>query len=154
MNGAKLVTMRLGTAGRRRDNDASDGRRGRRYNDAWRWPLLRQQLPRHFARTHSYRFAISIGMFLADLGHSVAAKKIVSDAAETASTACIRLLTMMSHEVCTPLSGMLGVLHTLRLTVLAPDQTQLVELGLRASGTLTMLESDVPDVARADAGHT
>lgn len=121
-------------------------------------PFVRANFYDSFALVHSYLFAEAVaGMLLAaalaDLRRTVRAERIARAAAETASAERIRLLTMISHDVRTPLGGMMGVLQTLERLPLGPEPGRLVGLGLRAGNSLTTLVTDILDVARAEAGR-
>ncbi len=121
-------------------------------------PFLRGDFYDSFAFVHSYLFAEAVtGMLLAaaltDLRATVQREKLARAAAETASAERIRLLAMISHEVRTPLSGIMGALQTLANAQPSPDQDRLIGLGLRAGATLTTLVADLLDAARADAGR-
>jgi signal transduction histidine kinase/CheY-like chemotaxis protein len=121
-------------------------------------PFARASFFDSFALVHSYLFVTSItGILLAaalsDLRRIARAERAARAEAEAASANRIRLLSMISHDVRTPLAGIMGVFQTLDRASLAPDQTRLVDLGLRAGGTLTTLVTDILDVARADAGR-
>lgn len=121
-------------------------------------PFKRDSFYDSFALLHSYLFAEAIaGMLLAaalaDLRRTVRAEKIARDAAERASSDRIRLLTMISHDVRTPLAGMMGVLQQFERAPLTDEQYRLSGLGLRAGRVLTTLVTDILDVARADAGR-
>lgn len=121
-------------------------------------PFAHQNFYDSFALLHSYLFATAIaGMLLAaaleDLHRLADQDKLARAQAEAASDNRIRLLTMISHDVRTPLAGMVGVLQTLERTDVSPEQARIIDLGLRAGGTLTTLVTDILDVARADAGR-
>ena len=121
-------------------------------------PFKRDSFYDSFALLHSYLFAEAIaGMLLAaalaDLRRTARAEKIAREAADRASSDRIRLLTMISHDVRTPLAGMMGVLQQLERAPLTDEQHRLSELGLRAGRVLTTLVTDILDVARADAGR-
>jgi signal transduction histidine kinase len=121
-------------------------------------PFLRGDFYDSFAFVHSYLFAEAVtGMLLAaaltDLRATVQREKLARAAAETASAERIRLLAMISHDVRTPLSGIMGALQTLANAQPTPEQDRLIGLGLRAGVTLTTLVADLLDVARADAGR-
>jgi signal transduction histidine kinase len=121
-------------------------------------PFLRGNFYDSFAFVHSYLFAEAVtGMLLAaalaDLRSTVQREKRARAAAEAASAERIRLLAMISHEVRTPLAGILGALQTLGNTEPSAEQDRLIGLGLRAGVTLTTLVADLLDVARADAGR-
>lgn len=121
-------------------------------------PFARASFFDSFALVHSYLFVTSItGILLAaaltDLRRTARAERVARAEAEAASANRIRLLSMISHDVRTPLAGIMGVFQTLDRAPLTADQTRLVDLGLRAGGTLTTLVTDILDVARADAGR-
>lgn len=121
-------------------------------------PFKRNDFYDSFALLHSYLFAEAIaGMLLAaalaDLRRTVRAEKVARDAAERASSDRIRLLTMISHDVRTPLAGMMGVLQQFERVPATDEQHRLAGLGLRAGRVLTTLVTDILDVARADAGR-
>jgi signal transduction histidine kinase/CheY-like chemotaxis protein len=121
-------------------------------------PFLRGDFYDSFAFVHSYLFAEAVtGMLLAaaltDLRSTVQREKRARAAAEAAEAERIRLLAMISHDVRTPLSGIMGALQTLSNTRPSPEQDRLIGLGLRAGVTLTTLVADLLDVARADAGR-
>jgi signal transduction histidine kinase len=121
-------------------------------------PFLRGDFYDSFAFVHSYLFAEAVtGMLLAaalaDLRSTVQREKLARAAAESAAAERIRLLAMISHDVRTPLSGIMGALQTLANTEPTPHQDRLIGLGLRAGVTLTTLVADLLDAARADAGR-
>ena len=121
-------------------------------------PFLRGDFYDSFAFVHSYLFAEAVaGMLLAaalaDLRSTVQRETLARAEAEAAASNRIRLLAMISHDVRTPLSGIMGVLQTLSRQNLAPEQARLLALGLRAGMTLTTLVTDILDVARADSGR-
>lgn len=135
-------------------------------------PFARQNIYDSFALVHSFLFVTSIaGMLLAsaltDLRRVARAEHAARDEAEAAraeaeaargeaeaaSANRIRLLTMISHDVRTPLAGIIGVLDSLERVPLTHDQHALVGLGQRAGGILTTLVTDILDVARVDSGR-
>jgi signal transduction histidine kinase/CheY-like chemotaxis protein len=121
-------------------------------------PFKRDNFYDSFTLVHSYLFAEAVaGMLLAaalsDLRRSLRSETVLRAEAEAASANRIRLLTMISHDVRTPLGGMMGVLQTLEKAGLPTPQERLVRLGLRAGRTLTTLMTDILDVARTDAGR-
>jgi signal transduction histidine kinase/CheY-like chemotaxis protein len=121
-------------------------------------PFLRGDFYDSFAFVHSYLFAEAVtGMLLAaalaDLRSTVQSEKRARAAAEAAAAERIRLLAMISHDVRTPLSGIMGALQTLARARPTAEQDRLIGLGLRAGVTLTTLVADLLDVARADAGR-
>ncbi len=121
-------------------------------------PFVRGSSFDSFALLHSYLFAEAVaGMLLAaalaDLRRIAASEALARQAADAASANRIRLLTMISHDVRTPLAGIMGVLQGLDRSGLPPETARLTRLGLRAGTTLTTLITDILDVARADAGR-
>jgi signal transduction histidine kinase len=121
-------------------------------------PFLRGDFYDSFAFVHSYLFAEAVaGMLLAaalsDLRSTVQREKLARAEAEEAAANRIRLLAMISHDVRTPLSGIMGVLQTLARDINIPEQNRLLGLGLRAGMTLNTLVTDILDVARADSGR-
>ena len=121
-------------------------------------PFARSSFYDSFALLHSYLFAEAIaGMLLAaalaDLRRTVAAETRARGEAEAASANRVRLLMAISHDVRTPLAGMIGVLQTLDRNPMPDLQAEMVALGLRAGRTLTRLVTDILDVARGDAGR-
>lgn len=74
------------------------------------------------------------------------------DAALAAARAKSAFLATMSHEVRTPLNGILGMAEALSLTRMAPEQAAMVEV-LRTSGRdLTALLDEILDYSRIEAG--
>ena len=121
-------------------------------------PFLRGDFYDSFAFVHAYLFAEALaGMLLAaalaDLRSTVQRESLARAEAEAAAANRIRLLAMISHDVRTPLSGIMGVLQTLLRENHLPEQDKLLALGLRAGMTLNTLVTDILDVARADSGR-
>lgn len=90
---------------------------------------------------------------LADLRTTALAEKQAREAAEIASANRIRLLAAISHDVRTPLAGIMGVLQTLQRTPAAEPRPDLVGLALRAGTTLSKIVSDILEAARLEAGR-
>lgn len=121
-------------------------------------PFKRDNFYDSFALLHSYLFAEAIaGMLLAaalaDLRRTVRAERVARDAAENAAAERVRLLTMISHDVRTPLAGMMGVLQQFGREAVSTEQANLAALGLRAGQVLNTLVTDILDVARIDSGR-
>jgi len=75
------------------------------------------------------------------------------DRAEAASEAKSRFLTTMSHEVRTPISGILGMADLLREAPLDPENASYVE-AIRSSGSaLIALIDEILDLAKIEAGR-
>jgi signal transduction histidine kinase/DNA-binding response OmpR family regulator len=75
------------------------------------------------------------------------------DRAEAANEAKSRFLATMSHEVRTPISGILGMADLLRGASLDPENASYVE-AIRSSGSaLIALIDEILDLSRIEAGH-
>lgn len=90
---------------------------------------------------------------LADLRTTALAEKEAREAAEIASANRIRLLAAISHDVRTPLAGIMGVLQTLQRTPRGEPRPDLVGLALRAGTTLSKIVSDILEAARLEVGR-
>ncbi|MDI4646338.1 ATP-binding protein [Cohnella hashimotonis] len=75
------------------------------------------------------------------------------EAAERSSQARMEFLTYMSHEVRTPLNGVIGVLDLLRESGLTPEQAELAGLMAKNGNTLMQIVNDVLDLSRIEAGR-
>jgi signal transduction histidine kinase/ActR/RegA family two-component response regulator len=75
------------------------------------------------------------------------------DAANAAARSKSEFLTNMSHEIHTPLNGVLGVAAALGRTALDDSQYEMVALIETSGGTLRALLDDVLDVARIETGQ-
>lgn len=73
--------------------------------------------------------------------------------AEAANRAKSAFLTNMSHEVRTPLNGVLGVASVLARTRLGPKQAKMVRIIENSAGVLQRVLTDVLDLARVEAGR-
>jgi PAS domain S-box-containing protein len=74
-------------------------------------------------------------------------------AAEAANHAKSEFLANVSHEVRTPLNGVIGIIDALSRTDLTPHQAELVALVASSGAQLETLVSDLLDVARIEAGR-
>lgn len=121
-------------------------------------PFQRGDFYDNFTLVHSHLFTVSLaGMLLAatfaDLRRTIGLEIEARGTAEEAAAGRVRLLQTISHDVRTPLSGILTVLQTLERCPVSPEQGRLIGLGLRAGRTLTTLVTDILEAARADAGR-
>ena len=73
--------------------------------------------------------------------------------AETANQAKSAFLANTSHEVRTPLNGILGMAQLLKQDNLAPAQLERVETILDSGNTLLGVLNDVLDLSKIEAGH-
>jgi len=81
--------------------------------------------------------------------HAIVAAR---DKALAADKAKSDFLTVMSHEMRTPLNGVMGVMQILQDTELSDDQRHLVNLAENSGEILLRHVNDVLDVARIEAG--
>jgi len=75
------------------------------------------------------------------------------DRAEAASRAKTEFLGNMSHEVRTPLNGVLGIAQLLRRGEILPPQERYLRLLEESSRRLLRVVNDVLDFSRVEAGH-
>lgn len=120
-------------------------------------PYLRSTMFESFALFYSSLVlqaiaGLLLAAALADQATIAQAEKAAREAAEVEAANRIRLLTAISHDVRTPLAGIMGVLQTLQRTPYGPPQTDLVNLGLRAGATLSKIIADILEAARLEAG--
>lgn len=101
-----------------------------------------------------------LGLMLAYLGASAGANLRTSEqlaAAErdavAASKAKSAFLAVVSHEVRTPMNGVLGMARALQRTNLDPQQERYVETMLRSGETLVSMLNDVLDFSKIEAGR-
>ena len=75
------------------------------------------------------------------------------EAAERANAAKTRFLAMMSHDIRTPLNGVIGMLALLDEATLSDEQVRTLNLVRSSGDQLRVLLNDIIDLARADAGQ-
>jgi len=78
---------------------------------------------------------------------------VARDKAQASSVAKSRFIANMSHEVRTPLNGVLGMAQALSRDDLTPAQSQRVETILRSGEGLLAVLNDVLDISKIEAGH-
>ncbi len=88
-----------------------------------------------------------------DLGQIEAARE-ARQRAEAQAGAKGRFIATVSHEVRTPLNGILGMAELLGTTALDPEQQAYVEAVQSSGRTLAALIDEVLDFSRIEAGHT
>ncbi len=107
------------------------------------------------AIAHSGATAVCI-CFIRDISDRLAAETEIAaarDRALSGERAKARFLSVISHEMRTPLSGLLGALDLLGETRLAPDQMRYANV-MKSSGQLLLTQiNDALDMARAETGQ-
>ncbi len=78
--------------------------------------------------------------------------RLARDAADRAAQARSEFLAVMSHEIRSPMSGMLGVLELLRGTGLDPDQSQMANMVQSSASALLAVLNDILDFSKIEAG--
>lgn len=94
------------------------------------------------------------------VGHDVSVRKQAEvalrdakDAAESADRAKSEFLAIVSHEIRTPINGVIGFARLLRETPLTADQLGHIETIQRCGESLETLVSDILDLSRIEAGR-
>jgi two-component system sensor histidine kinase/response regulator len=88
-----------------------------------------------------------------ELGKAVADARDAREAAEAASRAKSEFLAVMSHEVRTPMNGVLGAAELLLDTELRSEQHSLVETVVRSGRSLMVVLNDILDFSKIEAGR-
>lgn len=93
------------------------------------------------------------------VGHDISLRKAAEsalqrakEAAESADRAKSEFLAVVSHEIRTPINGVIGFAKLLRETPLTPDQREYVEMIQNSGQSLEVLVSDILDLSRIEAG--
>ncbi len=76
----------------------------------------------------------------------------LAEKAEAASQAKSRFVANISHELRTPMNGVLGTLELLASTELTPEQRQFVNVAARSGREMLALVNDLLDLARIESG--
>ena len=101
-----------------------------------------------FAQTLTAQLSAAV---MADLRRALSLERSARALAEAIAASRFRLMAMISHDVRTPLSGLVGVMQVLARSPHGPEQRRLIDLGLRAGRTLADLVADILESARTDA---
>ena len=105
-------------------------------------------------RRKSGRLACYIATFddMTEQKHTEAVLRESKERAEAGETAKSQFLATMSHEVRTPLNGILGFTSLLLDTPLTPEQREFVQTIQLSSEALIQLTGDILDFARIESG--
>jgi signal transduction histidine kinase/HPt (histidine-containing phosphotransfer) domain-containing protein/ActR/RegA family two-component response regulator len=87
----------------------------------------------------------------AELERHAVEMRSAKEAAEAASLAKSGFLAMMSHEIRSPMNGMLGIIELLRDTSLQAEQSEMVELAHDSAASLLQIVNDVLDFSKIEA---
>ncbi|MFO1060335.1 MAG: ATP-binding protein [Dongiaceae bacterium] len=96
---------------------------------------------------------IELRQTLSALAAAETALRQAKDDAEAANAAKSEFLAMISHEMRTPLNGILGALGLIADSPLDKEQAHLAGVAQRSADALLALISDVLDLARIEAGR-
>ncbi len=75
------------------------------------------------------------------------------DEADRSARAKSEFLAMMSHEIRSPMSGLLGIIELLRDTPLAPEQQDMIDLVHESAASLLRVVNDILDFSKMEAGR-
>ncbi|ACB75705.1 ATP-binding protein [Opitutus terrae] len=126
-----------------------------------RWILLQRESTRKREILHGIRLrtaeletknaalCVEIGR-RARVEHELRAAKETAEAADRAKSL---FLAYLSHEIRTPVNGVIGVANLLRDTALNPEQAELVETLQVSSAALLAILNDVLDLAKIESGR-
>ena len=84
-----------------------------------------------------------------EIAHSVVEK--TADQAIEASNTKSKFLAIVSHEIRTPINGLMGVLEMLKHTKLEPKQTELLNMGVYSSESLLRTVNDILDFSKLNS---
>jgi len=78
--------------------------------------------------------------------------RAAKEAAEAANRSKGEFLATMSHEIRSPMSGVLGIIELLRESRLEPDQQHMVEMVYDSASSLLTVLNDILDFSKIEAG--
>jgi len=116
----------------------------------WAWEL---RDPRCVLRVRSYPISNVATHGRVWLFDDVTAKRDAHDAIEAADKAKSNFLAMMSHELRTPMTGVLGMLDLLLLTMLTPEQAGYVRVMQGSAEGLMQVLNEILDFSKIQSGH-
>lgn len=74
------------------------------------------------------------------------------DRADSAARGKSDFLAMMSHEIRSPMNGVIGIIDLLGVTALNPEQRQMVDLTRESAASLLCILNDILDFSKIEAG--
>jgi signal transduction histidine kinase/CheY-like chemotaxis protein/HPt (histidine-containing phosphotransfer) domain-containing protein len=89
---------------------------------------------------------------ITDRKHAETLLVAARDEADRSSRAKSEFLAMMSHEIRSPMSGLLGVVELLRDTPLSLEQAGMIEMVHASADSLLRIVNDILDFSKMDAG--
>ena len=107
----------------------------------------------HAASRKSLELRFQNEALVAELRNEVAVRKQAEEAAEAASRAKSVFLASMSHEMRTPLNGVLGMTEVLLGTPLTPEQKDHLSVVRSSSTALLDLINDILDLSKVESGR-
>jgi PAS domain S-box-containing protein len=115
---------------------------------------VRDKAGRHYGRIWAFRDVTEERSREQKLAHALALEKELTEKARAGERAKSEFLAVMSHEVRTPLNGILGFSELLAKTTSLPAESQEFVRTIASSGeALLRILDDVLDFSRIEAGH-
>ncbi len=134
-------------------------RAGRAWSGEWlnlrrdgsRYPVRCSVTP---VKTNNGEFACFVAVFedMTVVKHNESVLREALERAEAGDRAKGQFLAMMSHEVRTPLNGIVGFTNLLLETRLTPEQAEYMQTIRQSAEALIQLTSDILDFARIESG--
>ena len=125
--------------------------RVQRRNDGWRWIESHGKVVARDAKGRALRM-IGTNGDISERKQAEEALLAARDEAERANSAKDVFLATMSHEMRTPLNGLLGLLELVQLSGLPCEQAEAIEIARDSGRNLVRLIDDVLDHAKIEAG--
>jgi PAS domain S-box-containing protein len=114
---------------------------------------VRDKTGRYYGRITTFRDVTTERLREQKLAEALAQEKELSEKARAGEQAKGEFLAVMSHEVRTPLNGILGFSEMLARTQLPPESQEYVQTITSSGEALLRILDDILDFSRIDAGH-
>lgn len=114
---------------------------------------FRNLRPSILARNEIGVLAICFLKLAARLKRSFSSLHKAKEAAEHANQSKSLFLANMSHDIRTPLSGIMGILQALQESPLNKEQLEYLHLAQQSAGSLLSILSDILDLSKVEAGR-